>query len=204
MYDASGTDIGAVLSQKQEEVDLPLVLASTALYPVVQKYSEGGREALVCVWACEEWHLSLYGRQFRLLTDNQALVSVTGTSHRTLRLHDRTESLCRYSFRMKNRPGHCNQVTNSGGVGPGITAEQLEEALWNDEQLRQVLHFTQDGWSSQLPSEDFWACWQVREELKPFNSWSSCVMRGERVVVAVPLRGQVLELAHKGHLGIVL
>ena len=74
---------------------------------------------------------------------------------------------------MEYRPGHCNQVADLlsrfpapveeamlepledeecvlmlGAWSPGITAEQLEVASKEDEQLAQVLRYTRDGWPS--------------------------------------------------------
>ena len=128
---------------------------------------------------------------------------------------------------MEYRPGHCNQVADLlsrfpapveeeilepledeecvlmlGAWSSGVTAEQLEEASIEDEQLAQVLRYTREGWPGQIPSEDLRAYWQVKEELAPLSSESSCLMRGLRVVVPGTLRGRVLELAHEGHLGI--
>ena len=36
--------------------------ASRSLSPVEQRYSQTEREALACVWACERFHLYVYGQ----------------------------------------------------------------------------------------------------------------------------------------------
>ena len=229
--DASATAIGAALPQEQGGVERHAAFASRALSSAEQQYSAGERETLACVRACEKWHLFLYGRQFRLRTDHQAIVSllsVTETGHRPLRLHRWTERLCRYSLQMEYRPGNCNQVADLlsrfhaaeeeqilepledekcvlmlGAWSPGITAEHLDVASREDKQLAQVSQYAREGWPSHPLSENLRAYWQVRGELAPLVPESSCVMRGARVIVPGELLGRVLELAHKGHLGIV-
>ena len=46
-----------------------------------------------------------------------------------------------------------------GAWSPGITAEQLEVASREDEQLAQVLQYVREGWPSHPPSEDLRAYW---------------------------------------------
>lgn len=64
--DASNSTIGPVVSQLQGETERPVGFASRSLTPTEQTYSVGERKALVCVWACEPWHMYLYGRHFTL------------------------------------------------------------------------------------------------------------------------------------------
>ncbi|KAJ8342723.1 hypothetical protein SKAU_G00326510 [Synaphobranchus kaupii] len=64
--DASVVELGAVLSQVHEGVERPVAFASRALTLAEQKYSVGDREALACLWACEHWHVCLYGRAFTI------------------------------------------------------------------------------------------------------------------------------------------
>uniref|UniRef100_A0A674D150 ribonuclease H n=1 Tax=Salmo trutta TaxID=8032 RepID=A0A674D150_SALTR len=97
--DASAGALGAVLSQLQNGIERPVAFASRALSPTEQRYSVGEREALACVWACERWHLYLYGRLFTLRTDHQSLttlLSASGTGHKPLRLHRWADRLRQY------------------------------------------------------------------------------------------------------------
>lgn len=113
--DASAVALGAVLSQFQDGVEKPVAFASRALSPTEQKYSVGEREALACIWACERWHLYLYGRSFTLRTDHQALttlMSASGGGHRPLRLHRWSDRLQQYDFQLQFMPGKSNVVAD--------------------------------------------------------------------------------------------
>ncbi len=59
--DASAVAVGAVLSQLHDGIERPIAFASRALSTAEQKYSVGEREGLACIWACERWHMYLYG-----------------------------------------------------------------------------------------------------------------------------------------------
>ena len=81
--DASNYAVGAVVSQLHNGMERPIAFDSRALNSAEQKYSVGEREALACVWACERWHMYVYGRSFTLLTIN---VSNVYNSHRDERM----------------------------------------------------------------------------------------------------------------------
>ncbi len=112
---ASATAIGAVLSQVQNGVEKPIAFASRALNPTEQWYSVGEQEALACVWACERWHLYLYGRHFTLRTDHHALMTLLatlGTGHKPLRLHRWYDRLRQYNYSLQFTPGRDNVVAD--------------------------------------------------------------------------------------------
>ena len=86
--DASNHAIGAVLSQIDEQTERPVAFASRTLSMTEHKYSTSEREALAAIFACEHWHMYLYGRKFILRTDHQTLktlLSTSGTGHKPLR-----------------------------------------------------------------------------------------------------------------------
>lgn len=105
--DASAVALGAILSQLHDGVERPVAFTFWALSPTEQTYSVCEREALACIWACERWHLYLYGRSFTLRTDHQALtalMSTLGGGHRPLHLHRWSDRLQQYDFQLQFMP----------------------------------------------------------------------------------------------------
>ena len=76
--DASPVGVAAVLTQKEPDGDKRKVIAfaSRAMSSPEQNYSQLEREAFAIVWACEHFHLYLYGGRFTVFTDHQTLVKI--------------------------------------------------------------------------------------------------------------------------------
>ena len=73
--DASNRGLGAILRQKdQEGEEHPIAYASRKLQPREQKLSTAGKEYLGIVWTVELFRYYLYGRVFKLQTDDNPLV----------------------------------------------------------------------------------------------------------------------------------
>ena len=70
--DASPVGISAVLSQNGWIVQF----ASRALSAVEQRYSQTEREALAITWACEHFHIYIFGAPFTVFTDHKPLTSI--------------------------------------------------------------------------------------------------------------------------------
>ena len=72
--DASPVGLGAVLIQERNGERRAVCYASRTLSNVERRYSQTEREALALVWACERFHLYVYGLpKFDLVTDHEAL-----------------------------------------------------------------------------------------------------------------------------------
>jgi len=111
--DASGTAVGACLSQVKCGVKWPVAFASRALSEAERKYSVSEREALACIWACERWHVCTYGRVLILRTDHQALKTLLtsgGSGHRPLRLRRWHDRLMQYNDIVEYWPARLHAV----------------------------------------------------------------------------------------------
>ena len=74
IVDASPVGLGAVLIQERNGERRAVCYASRTLSNVERRYSQTEREALALVWACEWFHLYVYGLpKFDLVTDHEAL-----------------------------------------------------------------------------------------------------------------------------------
>ncbi|XP_019737023.1 uncharacterized protein K02A2.6-like [Hippocampus comes] len=227
--DASNTAVGAVLSQLHGGTERPVAFASRSLTPTEQRYSVGEREALACVWACERWHMYLYGRHFTLRTDHQALTALlatTGSGHKPLRLYRWSERLQAYNFTTVFTPGRDNVVadllsratpTPAPDTAPDgseselilmlhdplrttVSLQELQAASAQDPVLVQLRTFIQEGWPAKVP-EELAPFHRVRDDLSCWNG--DCVARGLCTVIPSSLRPRILNMAHDGHLGIV-
>ena len=72
---ASREGIGAALEQETPDGWATISYASQFLNSCYQNYSVNELELLAAVWAIDHFKLYLYGKQFTLITDHQALVS---------------------------------------------------------------------------------------------------------------------------------
>ena len=109
--DESGTRIGAVLSQVSGGKERPVAYASKKLPASERKYSIGERETLACIFACEHWHVFIFGRKFILRTDHQAfttLLATSGSGHRPLRIYRWSDRLHQYDFDIQYTAGSKN------------------------------------------------------------------------------------------------
>ena len=73
--DASHKGIGAILEQLDHNGWFPIAYASRFLNTAEQKYSTNELELLAVVWATEHFRYYLYGSEFTIATDHQALLS---------------------------------------------------------------------------------------------------------------------------------
>ena len=70
--DASGTGVGAMLAQKENDVLIPVSFYHHAMTPAEMKYDTTEKELLAVVKACTKWRVYL-DRPFDLITDHNAL-----------------------------------------------------------------------------------------------------------------------------------
>ena len=71
--DTGSTGLGAVPTQLQEGQWRVVAYASTKITAVERRCSQTEKEAFALVWACERFHLDMYGREFELDTDHKPL-----------------------------------------------------------------------------------------------------------------------------------
>ena len=182
LTDASPVGISAILTQVDNGIATSTVVAyaSRALSPVEQRYPQTDREALGVVWACEHFHMYVYGKPFQLLTDHKALVQIFGNAKlkTTVRLEKYALRLSPYQVTVKYRPGHDNPAdymsrdplpddrteserevdfyvnyvaTNS--VPKTIMFEEIKTATIQDPTLQEVYKRICDGkWHEPVPS----------------------------------------------------
>ena len=224
--DASPVGLGAVLVQEQQGRKRVISYASKSLSDVEKRYSQTEKEALAVVWACERFHVYLYGIEFELYTDPKPLATIySNKSKPCARIERWILRLQPYSFKVKYLPGEKNiadslscllQEENQAdstvahkvsdvfvrfvavtSTPRAMTTCEIEEASAEDEEFSELRNCIMRG------------TWR-NDQLKQYIPVASelCVigkliLRGTRIVIPSQLRSRVLTLAHKGHPGIV-
>ncbi|XP_064482545.1 uncharacterized protein K02A2.6-like [Ornithodoros turicata] len=219
--DASSYGLGAVLQQIKGNEVRTVAFASRTLSSVERKYSVGEREALACMWACEHWHVYLWGRPFTLRTDHQALVTLLGTQgsgHRPLRISRWSARLLYYNFTIEYKKGAENYIADALSrlplqsddvdeeivctISSPISKEELQEATLLDPEISEVISaLEQATWSRHAHRAPAMGPYhRCGRELSVVNG---LLHRGERLVVPRTLTSRLLEMAHETHPGIV-
>ena len=107
--DASLVGLGAVLIQEQHGVKRIISYASKSLSDVNKRYSQTEKEALAIVWACERFHVYLYGIEFELYTNHKPLEKIySSISRPCARIELWILRLQPYKFKVKYLPGGQN------------------------------------------------------------------------------------------------
>ena len=218
--DASPVGLGAVLLQEQNGREVPVCYASRSLTPCEQRYSQTEKEALSLVWACEKFHVYLYGRRFELVTDHKPLEVIYGPRSRpSARIERWVLRMQPYDFQVVHVQGHKNiadplsrlvkqsikgattedyeyvQFVASNATPRALTTREIEEASAEDEQLRKV--------RAAIETREFQNCRDYLLVASELCVIGYLVLRGLRIVIPQKLRQRVLDLAHEGHLGVV-
>ena len=222
--DASPVGLGAVLVQEQDGKKRVVCYASRTLTNIEKRYSQTEKEALSLVWACERFHQYLFGLEFTLFTDHKPLEVIYGPKSRpSARIERWVLRLQPYKFIVKHIAGkdniadvlsrlptratpdektsstRCDEYVRwvaSTAAPVAVTIRDIERASVQDSELSQVHSAIQSGNLEDLPAPFK----MVRTEL---TNVGFVILRGTRIIPPQSLRGDIINLAHEGHQGIV-
>ncbi|KAJ9553062.1 hypothetical protein OSB04_017107 [Centaurea solstitialis] len=107
--DASGTSIGAVLSQNEH----PIAFFSKKLSPRMQSASAYHRELFAITEVIQKWRHYLLGRRFRVFTDHHSLRHLLSQVVQTPDQHKWVAKLLGYEFEIHYKPGSDNKVADA-------------------------------------------------------------------------------------------
>ena len=223
--DASPVGLGAVLTQEKNGEYRVVSYASRSLTDVEKRYSQTEKEALAIVWACERFHVYLYGIDFELCTDHKPLeIIYSPKSKPCARIERWVLRLQPYRFTVRHIPGKRNvadvlsrltQIEPNAipseqkiaeeyvrfvaltATPKALTTREVEEASDKDEELCKLREVLNTGkWHNDECKEYIPASGELCVVGK-------LILRGTRMVIPRNMRAQVLTLAHEGHPGIV-
>lgn len=140
--DASGTGIGAVLSQH----DQPIAFFSKKLSPRMWSASTYVRELYAITEAVKKWRQYLLGRRFRVFTDQRSLKHLMSQVIQSPEQHKWASKLLGYDFEVHYKPGKENIVADalSRQDEPHLFALSVPTFPWLHE-LRDYYTSTQEG-----------------------------------------------------------
>jgi len=233
IVDASPVGLGAMLTQRTNVSEEHQVVsyASRALSSVEQRYSQTEREALAIVWACEHFHLYIYGKPVKVITDHKPLESIFSNpkSKPSARLERWSLRLQPYSITVKYQPGSQNAAdymsrhpcantsvsaraeriaeeyvnfVSSYASPKALTLDEIQSATKADPTLQQVTQSLNTGiWKANKQSKEFRSFACVQTELSV--SSNGIILCGTRIVIPRILQNKVVQQAHVGHQGVV-
>ena len=218
--DASGTGVGAVLSQWVEGRDCPIGYFSRSLNKAQRNYSATDRECLAIVEGVQWFDVYLAGARFVVHCDHRPLSYLQALKEPRGRLARWILFLNSYEFEIQYQPGgqipHADALSRATPEVVGLTMlepkwspEFLVKAQMADEVIKPVRQAIRIG---RLPSNSSPV---VRELMKQrarlsFTSEGVLVVKSSKgniqTVLPASLVGDVLTLAHdvpaSGHLGV--
>lgn len=107
--DASGSGLGAVLYQEQDNQERVIAYASRALRPNERNYPVHKLEFLALKWAVvDKFSDYLYGNTFRVRTDNNPLTYVLSSAKLDATSHRWLAALSTFNFTLQYRSGRSN------------------------------------------------------------------------------------------------
>ena len=225
--DSSSHSIGAVLMQDGR----PVEFAAKSLTECQQRYSQIEKEFLALMFACKRFKYYCWGRgKVTVETDHQPLLGLfrKDISELTPRLAAMRLEVLSYPIEidLQYRPGKelvlADTLSRSCppksdcfedlGKDPllyvcslVITSEQTMEkyvkATEQDEELAVVSRYIVDGWPNcrKMCASRAMAYWNFRNELSLVDG---VVFYGDRLVIPVALRVEVLSALHQAHQGV--
>ena len=187
-----------------------------------QRYSQTEKEVLGVVWACERFHVCVYGMKFVVETDHKPLEVIYGPRSRPCAQIERwVLRLQPYDFNVIHRPEHENiadplsrllhrrvepdnhrrcteeyvRFVAVSATPTAFTTREIEEASADDEELKEVRKAIATG--------RFEKCRQYMTMAGELCVIGQLVLGGTRIIIPSKLQPRTLALAHEGHLGVV-
>lgn len=222
--DASQNGLGACLMQNQH----PIGFVSRALTECERRYAQIEKELLAIVFGMEKFHHFVYGQKVEIHSDHKPLeVIMTKEIHKiTSRLQRMMLRLLKYDYVVTHVPGkkmfvadvlsrfylqdpveddvELELVVHSIAKHLAVSQEKqnkIKEETSKDESLKEILRYIKQGWpkNKQGVSELAKPYWKFQSEITESDG---LIFKGERLLIPVTLRKEILNQIHAGHQGI--
>ena len=202
--DASGTAVGAVLSQYNQQVLLHIAFASHKLTSAETRYSTIDREVLALSWGCSHFQHYLLGRHCFAYTDHKPLLGLLNAKSLSPRQYRLIELLSGFNFSLKHIEGKRNVVADAFSRPVSAIQQQLPLSSFTTSQLNDPYCVNLNKYLADstytLPTHP-----QYKYFLRHQSQFSLCPDKGLlfRGLIVVPesLQQDVLKTFHDGHYG---
>ena len=188
-------------------------------------YAHIEKEAYACVWACMHDHLYLYGNKFNLITDNIGCQKIFQEDKVRRKIPPRLErlkaKLAPYNVTVIHRPGLQNiadflsrrtakikspkeirSITEVPTSLDKITLSEIAKETDGDAVLSTVKTCLIRKFNNISRKKELKAYQQVFHEMEVHES--GVLTRNDLIVLPTSLQSKAINLAHEGHLGIVM
>ena len=196
--DASYDGIGAILTQEQEGEEKVISYLSRSLIPSEKNYTVSEIEALSIVFAVTRFRPYLFGHEFTVVTDHQALIYMFRNNEHIPRISRWILKLQEYRFSVKHRKG--TQHTNADAI-----SRMFNPQPENNSTQKINIIYTRE--LATLQENDTF-CQQVKHkpdfEIDPDTKIIRRIIKtpyGEKKIIVLPklLRYTVLQHLHDDH-----
>ncbi|CAF0717686.1 unnamed protein product [Brachionus calyciflorus] len=231
VVDASPVGLACILIQvdpKNAKNKREVAYASRTLSELERKYAHVEKEALACIYGCERFYVYVFGKKFKLVTDNKAVQFIyNGTKGRSqARIERWGLRLSCFDFEVIHRPGLSNiadymsrhpdpeeksadewlseefvnfVVTNS--MPKSITREQVVNETEKDVLLQLVKNSLSKSFIKSEDRTKLGVFYKLLGEIMVTND--GILLRDRRIILPSALQRLTVKIAHEAHLGIV-
>ena len=232
--DGNPIGLGAVLTQEEESSKevIPLHFANCPLTSTQARYPQIDREALSIYWAVKRFHLFVYGKEFKVITDHKPLVSLFNnpSSKPLARIVRWLLQLQQYCFTVEYRPGSSNPADYASrhpvgdpeshsydveseehilfvarnAVPKAVTLSVIESATAKDPMLQAAMSAVKSGcWHKAPPDVSLSELSRYEQVKEQLTCTDTVLLNSDRLVVPATLQERIVDIAHEGRLGIV-
>lgn len=218
--DASPTGIAAIMSHVVDDEEKPIAFASRSLTSSECNYSQLDREALSIIYSVGHFHNYLYGKEFLLVTDNEALSRIfhpkkplpVMTSARLLRY---AAFLSGFNYSVKFKRGEENANVDCLSRAPVNIQSNSIDAHINQEvhviHMESIMEISSITITAAIIAKET----ELDDELRkiktaiqkensdlPYTIDDGVLFKNNRVVIPKKLQGSILQELHATHIGI--